>query len=277
MMLLVVPVAYLWLALQPLSFTTTAELVMYQFPMLLGFALAMQWFAPRKYIPLLSTAVGVFGMFRLLPVVASSLVKPFGEPFRVTPKGAASATGIDWHILSLVAAAAGITAAGILVNLIPEYRVLTTMEFFPYALFWSTVNLVILAICALICFDMPRRRREERFAIGEPTLVAGVEAVVEDLSLGGCRIRHGAGRRIAERGERIAVPIKDVPGTPEIEVRNANATHLMGEFVSLSLAQREALVAKLFTGAYDNEIHQATGFAQVLAHLLRRTFGRERR
>jgi cellulose synthase (UDP-forming) len=277
MLLLVVPATYLWLGLQPLAFTSTGELIMFQFPMLLGFALAMQWLAPRKYIPLLSTAVGVFGMFRLLPVVVASLLKPFGEPFRVTPKGAASTTGVDWYVLALVGTAIGITVSGILVNLIPEYRILTTMEFFPYALFWGVVNLVILAICALICFDMPRRRREERFMVGEPIVVAGVEAMIEDLSLGGCKLGHAAGRRIAERGGRIALAIPDVPGELELEVRNANPTHLMGEFVDLNLAQREALVAKLFTGRYDNEIHQATGFATVLAHLLRRAFGRERR
>jgi len=144
-MVLIVPIVYLWLGIQPLQFTTTSALLMFQFPMLLCFAFSMQWLAPKKYVPLLSTSIGIFGMFRLLPVVISSLVKPFGEPFRVTPKGSGSTTSIDWYILSVSIILISATVIGIILNIIPEYRILTTMEFFPYALMWSIINIFILS------------------------------------------------------------------------------------------------------------------------------------
>ncbi len=274
-MMLLVPIAYLWLGIQPLHFTTTADLLSYQFPMLLCFALSMQWLAPKKYIPVFSTSIGVFGMFRLLPVVISSLIKPFGVPFRVTPKGSGSTTGIDWYILSVVSLLILATISGIFFNLIPEYRILTTMEFFPYALFWSIVNLLIMFICVLICFDTPRKRKEERFIINEPTILEGRNVIIDDISLGGCKIMHSAGRRIANRGDRLKVQIPDISELVEVEVRNSNDMNLMCEFVGLNPKVREELIVKLFTGRYDNEIHHTSSFTTVIWHLFMRAFGKE--
>ncbi len=274
-MMLLVPVVYLWIGIPPLHFTDTAELLQYQFPMLLCFTLSMQFLAPRKYIPILSTAVGVFAMFRLFPVVITSLFKPFGEPFRVTPKGSGSKSGLDWYILTACIVLILTTASGIGINLIPEYRVLETMEFFPYALVWSVINVIILLICVLICFDTPRKRREERFIIDEPTLVDGKEMLIEDISLNGCRIKHAAGRRMRETGESIQVPVPEISRPLELEIKNSNNEYMMGEFTGLEPKIREELILKLFTGNYDNEIHERQNSGSVLKHLLKRAFGDE--
>jgi cellulose synthase (UDP-forming) len=275
LMLLVVPIVYLWFGVAPLHFTNTIDIFAYQAPMLLMFVLTMHWLAPNKYIPIVSTAIGVFSMFRLLPVVVSSVIKPFGEPFRVTPKGSGSSTGVDWFTLGEVLVLIALTLGGILINLVPEYQVLRHMQFFPYAIFWSGINILILFICVLICFDIPRKRREERFIIEEPTVLEGVSVVIEDLSLGGSKIRHGQGKRIFERDDVLTLPIEGVSESPKIRVKNSNATHLMAEFIDQSPKQREELIAKLFTGRYDNEIHEAKHYTEVLQMLFRRAFGRE--
>lgn len=273
--MLVVPVVYLWIGISPLHFTTVQELLSYQFSMFLAFTLAMQWFVRKKYIPVISTSIGVFGMFRLLPVVLSSLIKPFGVPFRVTPKGAGSVIGVDWYILSACSFFIFMTLAGILINLVPEYQVLSTKEFFPYALLWSIVNIIVLVICCLICFDTPRKRKEERFIINEKTVFDGRELIIEDMSIGGCRIKHSAGERIVDRGALIAFAVPDISGMVEVKVLNSNATHFMGNFVSLSRQQREDLIVKLFTGRYDNEIHETVHFSRIIEILFRRAFGKE--
>ncbi|MDD5698516.1 MAG: glycosyltransferase [Victivallaceae bacterium] len=276
LILLLVPIVYLWTGLLPLYFTSTAELLSYQLPMLLTFAFSMQWLARRKYVPVISTAVGVFSMFRLLPVVISSLVKPFGEPFRVTPKGSGSSSGADWGIFTVAAIMLVMTAGGIVINLVPEHRVLTQMQFFPYSLFWSSINVLMLIICLLICFDTPRQRKEERFIVNEETSWNEHLVVIEDLSVSGCKIRHSLNRRAVERDTVIRIRIPEVTGEVKMRVTNSNQTRFMGAFRDLSARQREELIVKLFTGKYDNEIHDTALLSQILSSLLRRFFGRER-
>eukprot|EP00831_Metopus_contortus_P000265 TRINITY_DN10099_c0_g1_i10.p1 TRINITY_DN10099_c0_g1~~TRINITY_DN10099_c0_g1_i10.p1 ORF type:complete len:651 (-),score=73.71 TRINITY_DN10099_c0_g1_i10:1495-3447(-) len=274
-MLLAIPIVYLYTGVSPLHFTSNRELIAYQFPMFLAFLMVMEWVASHKYVPILSSAVNVFEMFRLLPVVISSLIKPFGEPFRVTPKGSGSTVGIDWYILGVCAFLIFMTATGVVINLIPEYRIIVFTDFFPYALLWCSFNLVILIICALLCFDTPRKRKEERFSINETSELNGVRVNIADMSLGGCKLTHGENRYIAERGERVHINISGVSTTLEAEVKNANLSTVMLEFSGMLPPQREELIAKLFTGRYDNEIHETATSVSILKDIFHRAFGKE--
>ncbi len=275
-MMLAVPIVYLLFGVTPLHYTETKDIVSYQLPMLLMFMLCMQWLAPKKYIPLISTSVGLFSMFRMLPVVLASLIKPFGVPFRVTPKGSGSSTGIDWYTLSLVLLFIGMTLFGIMINMVPEYQVLKQMEFFPYALFWSMLNVFMLSICALICFDAPRKRREERFQIREKTILNGRNCIIEDISLGGCKIWHGCGERIVEKGDLVEVAVPEISGTLKAEALNSNMREAMFQFKGMTEVQRDELIAKLFTGRYHNEVFETQTVSTVLGNLFRRAFGKEK-
>ncbi len=275
LLLLLVPVVYLWTGMVPMFFTSGADIISYQLPMLLMCVMAIHWLAPKRYVPLLSTAVGVFSMFRLLPVVISSLIKPFGEPFRVTPKGSASHVGVDNYTLTASLLLIFLIMSGILVNLVPEYRVLTQLELYPYALAWSILDVCILAICVLLCFDAPRKRQEERFISNERSCVCGVELTIHDISLGGCKAVHKEGKRIAERGETVEIPIPGIERPFKAEVKNANASELMCQFKEMEEGQRDQLIVKLFTGAYNNGICEYDSAGSVVRSLLARAFGKE--
>lgn len=275
-MLLIVPIIYLWLGITPLHMVSTQTLISYQFPMFLAFMLAMKWLVGQKYVPVISTAVGIFGMFRLLPVVISSLIKPFGEPFRVTPKGAGSHSGVDWGILTACSILVIVTLSGIIINLVPEHRILSSMEFFPYALMWSCLNVIILLICFLICFDVPRKRKEERFVVNEESSFDGKKVIIDDMSLSGCRIRHFEKKRIVERDQILKINIPDISEPLEMEVKNSNSECFMCAFCNLAEKQREELIVKLFTGKYDNEVHEAESIFKIISSLLfKRAFGDE--
>lgn len=275
--LLITPVIYLFFGISPLHFTSNSQLISYQFPMFLAFVMATAWLAKKKYVPIISTAINVFGMFRLLPVVISSLIKPFGEPFRVTPKGRASSSGIDWYILASCLALVFLTSAGLIINLIPEHRVIKHMDFFPYVMFWSSFNIFILVLCALACFDIPRKRKEERFIVNEECRCEcdGVPVTIEDISVNGCKLRHTENQRVIDRGKRTRIKIRDISEPVEVEVKNSNAKYIMLEFVDVSEKQHEELIVKLFTGKYDNEIHETGHWTGFVGTLFRRAFGSE--
>ncbi len=96
-------------AISPVVDVTAADVAHYYLPMILVTAGGMWVFAPRQHLPLVSLVQGTLLSFRVLPVVLATLIKPFGHPFKVTPKGGASqqsdySRGIFWMAAGLMAA-----------------------------------------------------------------------------------------------------------------------------------------------------------------------------
>ncbi len=276
LMMLLVPIVYLLTGLMPLHFTSVDDLVSCQIPMLLGYYWSMQWFVGGKYAPVLSTAIGVFSTFRLLPTLIMSLVKPFGKPFRVTPKGTLNQLSIDYVTLASISAAIALTAAGLLINSVPSFRIVHDQDFFPVAAFWGALNIVTLAIGWLICFDAPRRRKEERFYVDEAAVVrvAGLEfpARFIDMSLGGARLRAEAPAAILGAPAEILFP---PVGWLKASVVATAQGSLAVAFAPLDDAARETLIATLFGGAYSTQPPQPPSGRRLMRNLLRRAFGEE--
>ena len=255
---LLIPIVYLLTGLVPLHFTSIAELLFYQAPVLLGYALAMRWFVGDKYMPLLSTAIGLFATFRLLPTVVSSLFRPFGKPFQVTPKGALNRASVDWVSFSAIMTMAALTAGGLLLNSFPGAPILSETEFFPVAAVWALFNLVMLVLASLICFDVPRKRKEERFLIDRPaTARLGTSAPADrscemsvrvlDMSLTGARI---ALAEQASQPQWVELQIEGVSGTLNGRVVGDRGDSLAVAFLPLSSSTRDSLIAFLFSGDF---------------------------
>ena len=87
MFALMVPIVFLWTGLSPVYDVTPADLIYYFIPMVLALAGGVRLFAPEQYFPLASQVYGTFLSFKILPTVLATLIKPFGHPFKVTPKG----------------------------------------------------------------------------------------------------------------------------------------------------------------------------------------------
>jgi cellulose synthase/poly-beta-1,6-N-acetylglucosamine synthase-like glycosyltransferase len=165
---LIVPPIFLWSGVAPLYFTSTLDIVYYQLPVLLAYAWFMRWITPTRYLPLLSTAVGAFSTFRLLPTVIATLIKPFGTPFKVTPKGSgAEQNEFDAYTFTCSAILIALTATGVIINLVPEWSTIVKGEFSVVAMYWAGANIVVLVIASLICFERPRPPVDS-FFIDEP-------------------------------------------------------------------------------------------------------------
>lgn len=266
---LLIPVVYLWTGLEPLYLDRLGELAFFQLPALLAYFLGMRWFVGGAYVPLLSSAVGMFATFRLLPTVLASLVRPFGQPFRVTPKGALTRAGADWPTFAAIMTVAVLTAGGLAINTLPGAGRLDGEQLFPIAAAWGFVNLVMLLLGALICFDAPRRRREERFRLDapvelrvEPDGAAGGRTVpgarLIDLSLTGARLRlpaHAAlpaGSRVSLQLDALEVPLggrllASADGVPRVA------------FDALDPHDRARLIAFLFAGDLPPEAPDGDG------------------
>jgi cellulose synthase (UDP-forming) len=255
LMLIAMPLAYLLLGWLPFHFTNTADMVFYQLPVFLSFFLAMRWLVGGYFSPLVSGPSGVFASFRLGPTVLASLAKPFGQPFRVTPKGSNAVTGaqVDFFSLGMILLCMVLTLLGLLLNVVPELAVVPHDEFFPIAMLWSMLNVVILGLAALLCFEGPRLRKEERFLMTESAVAhdgeAQVAVTIIDVSVDGCQLAlPTTGHGPFQEGTASLT----VAGVGRVKMRpvRQDAAHLAATFEYESPAQRKAMICKLFSGQY---------------------------
>ncbi len=266
-MMLMIPIVYLFLDWVPLKIKSSEELIAYQFPLFLLYFLTMRWLVGRKYVPLITSAINIFGMFRLLPVMLSSLIKPFGVPFRVTPKGNASITGTDWYVFGSVCVVIALSFLGLAINLIPEYRIIQDYHFFHYVVFWTCFNIFLLSFSLLLCFDAPKKAESERFVIREAIKIGGKACTLETLSLKDGTL---SGSTMVPPGE-YSFTLTGVRTPIHAEKKDLPEENIL-ELKELSDDQREDLIVKLYTGNYDNEIHEPGKVLEILKNLLKQAY-----
>jgi cellulose synthase (UDP-forming) len=277
LMLIAIPLAYLLLGWLPFHFTDAADMVFYQLPVFLSFFLAMRWLVGGHFSPLVSGPAGVFASFRLAPTVVASLIKPFGKPFRVTPKGSDAANGarVEFFSLGMILLCMGLTLLGLLLNVVPELAVVPHDEFFPIAMFWSMLNVVTLGLAALLCFEGPRLRKEERFLMAESAIAHDGETQVAvniiDASVDGCKLAlPSTGHGLFQKGT-ASLTVAGV-GRVKIHPVRQNATHLAATFEYDSKAQRNAMICKIFSGEHTTVAPASSSTRQLMSSLWEKTF-----
>ncbi|WP_085026594.1 glycosyltransferase [Ensifer aridi] len=281
--ILLVPVAYLWFGALPLYFTDVADYVSNQVPVLAAYFLLMLWITPTRYLPVVSSAVGTFSTFRMLPTVLSSLVRPFGKPFKVTPKGSGNEeSAFDAYTFTWIAGFIIVTALGLLINIVPE-TAQTNGSFSTIAVLWSGINIVVLVIASLICFEKPRRLLQA-FRLDEAVDVDGTGGRLVSLSLDKAVVAVPTKARF--KSTRVILKLE---GFAPLEAELKQVTQRRGDITrsgderryylhlhfDLRGFERDKMIIKLYTGRYSRDIPDIDKVA-VSVNLLLRAFGRTR-
>ncbi|WP_046867435.1 glycosyltransferase family 2 protein [Microvirga massiliensis] len=277
--ILIVPAVYLWTGAPPLYFTSVEDIVSYQAPVLVTYFLLMVWLTPTRYLPMVSSAVGAFSTFRMLPVVISSVIKPFGKPFRVTPKGSGSRrTRFDAYTFACIATLIAVTALGLIISIVPEWSRIGEGEFSVISGYWAGVNIVVLVIASLICFERPRPLLDS-FLAEEPGLltVGGriLEGRIVSISLDGALMEIFKGTTALRPGQVIL----RVEGVESFTARIAEIVHDDRTDVlrvrlsyDLQASPRDQMIVKLYTGGYSQDIREIDKSA-IVSGLWSRAFG----
>lgn len=202
-----VPIVYLWTGLSPLVGADISGLINYQLPVLAALTGPMVWLSRGRYLPLLSTGFSLLLSFRLVPTILSTLIKPFGEPFRVTPKGSGAGQGVDTFARGLALSLLLLTMLGLFINARPETQVVAIPEHKTAALFFSAGNACALVLAILAGRDRGRRRTAERYRTDARIICEGDDgtwatARLLDVSVGGARLSW-PGDRAAPRCLRL--------------------------------------------------------------------------
>lgn len=221
---LMIPIVYLWIDLSPLGNAPLNDMLYYQLPLFPTYIMVLRWLAPATYMPILSTATNVLTAFRLMPTAISSMIRPFGTPFKVTPKGnQAQGRGLDRMIFFTCIVLIVVTAAGLIVNSTAGMRIVDTLAFFPVACFWAGLNIVILFFVALMSVEAPSFRKEERFdydAIGV-CRIYGRETSCRliNISRDNATLRFDGPMVVTETGEDLTLEIADIGRLPARTIR----------------------------------------------------------
>jgi cellulose synthase (UDP-forming) len=219
----------------------------------------------------------VFASFRLGPTVVASLIQPFGKPFRVTPKGSDAVNGaqVDFFSLGMILLCMALTLVGLLLNVVPELAVVPHDEFFPIAMFWSMLNIVTLGLAALLCFEGPRLRKEERFLMAESAIAHDGETQITvdliDASVDGCKLALPPSHPGLFGKGTSSLTVQGV-GRVKIHPIRQNHAHLAATFEYDSKAQRNAMICKLFSGQYTTVAPATTSTRQLMSSLWEKTF-----
>lgn len=273
LLLILIPVMYLIFGLAPLKYTSIEDLMFYQVPVFLAYFLTMRWLVRGKYLPILSISASLFATFRLLPAVVSSLIKPFGVPFKVTPKGYASKESTtEYFTFFCLMSCILLTLYGLAINIVPEWAAISADGFFPVAVFWSLLNVLMLVIAVLMCFEGPRPRTEERFIINEnvKVYINGSEwyGTMLESSITGCKIKLRDWWDGDVKQVHMNVWIDDI-GLLELDPIRANRGAIGAKIVYKD-DQRVKMIAKLFSGNYDNAVKEVTNVRMLIKHLWHR-------
>src|SRR6056297_375629 len=210
---MITPILFLLTGIPPLVNTTVAGIFSYQVPTILATVAAVRLFAPGSYHPLASTSLAVLQAFRLLPVVLSTLIKPHGHAFKVTPKGSSGAVVQDNVTVFVSIGLAFLTGMGLLLNAIPETQIVPFSHLMPIVAFWSVLNMIVLLLVARIAVSPPASRSEERFTLNQkmilhtPRFTADVCAT--DMSLSGVALKSD-GPLGLEPGAWVGLEIAEV-------------------------------------------------------------------
>ena len=270
---IIAPLVFMWTGILPLVNVTLEAVIYYLAPMMLAVIGGIWVYAPRQYFPLASQVLGTFQSFRILPTVLATMVRPFKGVFKVTPKGSAATTtgyarGIFWSAAALMA----LTISGMIVNALPEWRIITQTGLVPIVACWGIINVTILFLVCMMSLQVPVRRAEERFAIDEPIWLrdasgASWSARSNDISLSGIGVALDD-----DRAPEIGITQRLQAFIPEVGFVAVTLVRHDGRFLAMQLhrlpsVERELLTRKLFTSGHDTAAVSASAWSATGAML----------
>jgi len=262
------PLLYLWTGFTHFYVISTAELVAYQGPAIIAAFFVGRWLIPHARVPLLSSATSFYFSTRIFPTVVRCLIKPFGVPFKVTPKGRGNLNeGSDpvakWVLTALIV----LTVGGIIVgcNSPGQFHSFSGLTI---ATCWALCNLVLFGLTLLAVSQQPRPRGEERFPIDRPGLLAArgraQNCTVIDLSLSGVLLGVAEALEVGEPVQISLDGIGPFAGTVVRKIDDKAGIH----FDNMPEIDRDRLIVYLYTSGFSNQVQEINPF-RVLWQLLK--------
>ncbi|QPI72255.1 glycosyltransferase [Sphingobium sp. Cam5-1] len=262
------PICFMLFNLAPMVGIDLEAVIHYVLPLIVAMLSGITLLAPGRYYPLAAQILSLFQTFRILPVALQTLFRPKGLVFKVTPKGS-DAGGNPWErtILFVALGLLALSFTGLMINVTPEYRVVSQVGLLPMVTFWTIVNMFILLLVAMMCLEKPRVRGEERFALRQAVTILSAQGEMIRSDKGDISI-SGLGLELAEPaelsvGERLDVVLPDVGLLRGFVRRSGRRLGIEFDFHSEEI--RDRLIVALFTNEIRINTVRPSAAAAALA------------
>ena len=277
LLILLIPILYFWFGLEPLDNARGDEIMYWQVPILIaGWAASLFYFG-RTAMPIINDGPATLVSLRLTPFVISTLLRPFGRPFQVTPKGSrATKSGASVFEASTLSVLIVLTLSGLAINYSGDLRIIDDDGFLGISLLWSTINIIMMAIALLMCFEDPLRRVQERFPVRfDATLKThegrAIPITITDLSLSGAAIEFTNSYGTVA-SDLVVLDIPDIDDVTARVTRRQSGEIGLDFDPEPSGQTRINLIRYLYTSGIDNAA-QAGNASSLIVGLLRRLLG----
>ena len=260
-LMLTAPMVFWWTGTAVIA-ATASGLIYWLAPSVVGGIVFMCFYGRNRVLPVMTDVSQLLPSFVIVQTVFSGLTRPFGRPFKVTPKGSLSGgVTVQWSYLLPFALAALGTLLGILINT-SAYSELNGAPGFGVNVFWSIYNIAILLLAAAVCIELPQQREHARFPVKEQAILQSqgqAESVctIADISLGGAKIA-GSPPAWANDGERGVLLLDGGAMQVPFRFTGVDCGRNFGQGFPIvfeaGIPLRRALTARLFGGAYRGTI-----------------------
>lgn len=276
---------------------TPSDLIRWMTPMLIANLIFMRYYAGNRILPIMTDLTQLLTAFVISRTIITGLIRPFGRPFKVTAKGlSTSSVTIQWRILAPYAFLAAATILGTITH-IQNFSDAHGVQGYSFNICWSILNAATLTLAAMACIEVPQRRRNERFATDEEaavrlSIIGNVKPISGSSNLSesrtdasqrdiACRLRNislGGAEVVCPDGWRSLVGpacliIDSAADRVSLAIPFAVVTR-RGNLLTIQFDPdpwiRHALIRKLFTGTYHQDVEQISAFSvlSTLAHNL---------
>jgi cellulose synthase (UDP-forming) len=256
-MVLLAP-AFYWLLGLPAFHADYLSFLRYGVPSLLAFWIWSAWISGGRSLPLFTEVTHAVVSLPISAALVSAVLRPFGRPFKVTPKGLSrDEMVVNWGMAAAFASVLFLTGGGVAWTLLSPDGPIELPPEDILNLVWAGVALVMSFACLLVCCERPRPNSEERFAVSLAgaikTPAAGGEprgCAFEHLSVADAALRLHPGDP-AREGDAVQVFVPEV-GWVRGRVAPGAADTKATVALDPDAAQRRALVRLLFSQAGEN-------------------------
>jgi cellulose synthase (UDP-forming) len=268
---LIIPIIYWFTGLKVAS-APLDQIARYFLPYYLSVIIAFGWATSGLMKPILTDVSNLLPMFELMKASVIGLTRPHGHPFKVTAKGGRrDRLIVAWSMILRFGSIAALTVLGMLygsfVDFAPSYG---RFDAKLINIVWSIYNIIVIVLAISVCIELPRYRREERFAMSETVRVRAGDhlftARLSDLSVSGARIEAAKPLRETE----VTLTVHQVGDIRARIVRGSEQMFAV-EFIAADHV-RDALILKLFSGEFRpprTTVHSGPLAVALLARALR--------
>jgi cellulose synthase (UDP-forming) len=273
LLLFCAPIAYWTFGLITIR-STPSELLYWMVPAVVANYAFMTLVSNKRVLPLLTDVSQLLPAVTIVRTVLTTLLRPFGRPFKVTAKGiSTSKTTVEWQFFSVFAVLTVLTCFGLCTH-ISGFNTIRASTGYTLNVLVSLSNVVMLSLAMAACVERPRWRQDERFrsnkrAVVELSSGQTFQAHVHDISVGGARITGIETPSSLSGDGELYLPEANL--VLPFSVMNQRTGSLSVRF-RLTDKLRRALIIHLFTGDYHNDIEQVR-VRRVFAAVTKAIFG----